>query len=90
MARPRESDKGLRGQAKLMTMGIDPRQLPDDVLLRELGQLHQTRTDTLLHGSDDALTHHTVRTKELEDEYLRRYPRRHVSPERLRSGARAR
>jgi len=73
-----------------MAMGIDPRNLPDDVLLRELGQLHQTRTDTLLHGSEDALERHTSRTAELEAEYLRRYPRRHVNPERLRSGARAR
>jgi len=73
-----------------MTMGIDPRVLTDEDLLREIGQLHQTRTETLLHGSDDALEHHTTRTRELEGEYLRRYPGRHIDPERLREGARQR
>ena len=73
-----------------MTMGIDPKSLSDEDLLRELGQLHQTRTETLLHGSDDALENHTIRTRELEAEYLRRYPNRHIDPERLREGARQR
>ncbi|MFI7442379.1 DUF6158 family protein [Nonomuraea indica] len=71
-------------------MGIDPRDLDDDDLLRELRQLHTTRTDTLLHGSDDALARHTSRTNELESEYLRRYPERDVDPGRLREGARQR
>ncbi|GAA2278489.1 hypothetical protein GCM10010149_22560 [Nonomuraea roseoviolacea subsp. roseoviolacea] len=74
----------------MTTMGIDPRDLSDDDLLRELRQLHATRTDTFLHGSDDALARHTSRTNELESEYLRRYPERDVDPERLREGARAR
>ena len=73
-----------------MTMGLDPSALTDEDLLREIGQLHQTRTETLLHGSDDALRHHTARTGELEGEYLRRYPGRHIAPERLREGARRR
>jgi hypothetical protein len=73
-----------------MTMGIDPKSLSDEDLLRELGQLHQTRTETLLHGSDDALENHTIRTRDLEAEYLRRYPNRHIDPERLREGARQR
>ncbi|WP_113705275.1 DUF6158 family protein [Nonomuraea lactucae] len=74
----------------MTTMGIDPRELGDDDLLRELRQLHATRTDTLLHGSDDALARHTSRTNELESEYLRRYPERDVDPGRLREGARER
>ncbi|MDF5755738.1 DUF6158 family protein [Spongiactinospora sp. TRM90649] len=71
-------------------MGIDPRELPDEDLLRELRHVHETRTDTLRHGSDDALDNHTVRTRELETEYLRRYPEREIDPERLREGARQR
>ncbi|MER6948101.1 DUF6158 family protein [Nonomuraea sp. NPDC000554] len=71
-------------------MGIDPRELGDHDLLRELRHLHATRTDTFLHGSDDALATHTSRTNELESEYLRRYPERQINPERLREGARQR
>jgi len=71
-------------------MGIPPAELDDDDLLREMTHLHETRTQTLLHGSMDALVAHTARTQALEDEYLRRNPDRQVDPERLRSGARAR
>ncbi|NUR83449.1 MAG: hypothetical protein HOY71_05090 [Nonomuraea sp.] len=71
-------------------MGIDPRALTDDDLLRELRHLHQTRTETFLHGPDDALARHTSRTNELETEYLRRHPVRDVDPGRLREGARTR
>ncbi|MFJ2029092.1 DUF6158 family protein [Streptosporangium sp. NPDC087985] len=73
-----------------MTMGIDPRDLIEDDLLRELRHLHATRTDTLLHGSGDALANHTTRTEELEQEYLRRHPERDIDPGRLREGARRR
>ncbi|MQA83945.1 MAG: hypothetical protein GEV03_04745 [Streptosporangiales bacterium] len=72
-----------------MRQGVDPRELSERDLFRELEHLHVTRTDTLLHGSEDALENHTARTIELEEEYLRRYPERHIEPERLRSGARA-
>jgi hypothetical protein len=65
-------------------------ELDDTDLLRELGQLHETRNDTFLHGSDDALQHHSTRMTELEAEYLRRHPERQIDPERLRSGARER
>ena len=64
--------------------------LAEDDLLRELAHLHETRFETLRHGSDDALAAHTARTRELEDEYLRRHPEREVDPQRLRSGARER
>ncbi|MET7335199.1 DUF6158 family protein [Nonomuraea sp. NPDC005650] len=74
----------------MTTMGIDPVQLSDEDLLRELRQLHTTRSDTFFHGSDDALAVHTSRMNELESEYLRRYPDREVDPNRLREGARQR
>jgi len=74
----------------MTTMGIDPAQLSDDDLIRELRQLHTTRTDTFLHGSDDALARHTSRTNELESEWLRRNPERDIDPNRLREGARQR
>ncbi|GGP79066.1 DUF6158 family protein [Streptosporangium pseudovulgare] len=73
-----------------MTMGIDPKDLSEEDLLRELRHMHETRTETLMHGSDDALANHTTRTGELEQEYLRRHPERDVDPERLREGARQR
>ena len=71
-------------------LGVDPERLSDDDLQRELLRLHETRNETLRHGSDDALDAHTTRTAELESEYLRRFPQREVDPERLRSGARSR
>jgi len=74
----------------MTTMGIDPAQLSDEDVVRELRRLHATRSDTFFHGSDDALEHHTARTSELEAEYLRRFPDREVDPARLREGARQR
>lgn len=71
-------------------VGTNPRALDEKDLLRELGQLHVTRHETFLHGSDDALRAHTRRTAELEDEYLRRHPGREIEPGRLREGARQR
>jgi Family of unknown function (DUF6158) len=70
--------------------GVDPRDLSDDDLFRELESLTETRVTTLRHGSDDALERHTSRLAELEAEYLRRFPQREVDPDRLRSGARLR
>jgi hypothetical protein len=70
--------------------GVAAADLAEDDLLRELRQLHQTRHDTFLHGSGDALRTHTRRMAELEDEYLRRHPEREVDPDRLRSGSRER
>jgi hypothetical protein len=70
--------------------GVPAGQLDDADLDRELAHLHETRNDTFLHGSAQALDHHTQRMAELEDEYLRRHPERDVDPERLRAGARAR
>jgi Family of unknown function (DUF6158) len=73
-----------------MTLGIDPADLTDDDLMRELGHLYETRMDALRHAADQALDEHTRRTAQLEEEYLRRFPEREVDPERLREGARAR
>ncbi len=72
-----------------MSKGIPGTDLSEPDLLRELKHLHQTRSDTFLHGSADSLVTHTARMAELEDEYLRRHPEREVDPRRLRSGARA-
>lgn len=70
--------------------GIDAGGLPDDDLGRELEQLHRTRHETFLHGSDDALSAHDERTQALEREYIRRHPNRQVDPGRTRDGARQR
>ncbi|GAA4876684.1 DUF6158 family protein [Actinomycetospora straminea] len=68
--------------------GRDPRELDEESLLTELEHLHETRHVTFRHGSDDALAAHDRRTRELEGEYLRRYPQREVDPARTRAGAR--
>jgi hypothetical protein len=67
-------------------VGIDPVELTDEDLIRELRSLHRTRLDTLRHGSDPALANHLRRTAELETEYLARHPGREVDPSRLRDG----
>ena len=67
-------------------VGIDPAELSDDDVIRELRSLHRTRLDTLRHGSDPALANHLRRTAELETEYLARHPGREVDPARLRDG----
>ncbi len=63
--------------------GVSASELSDEDLFRELGSLHRTRLETLRHAPDDALAVHHARTAELEDEYLTRYPRREVDPQRL-------
>jgi hypothetical protein len=68
--------------------GVPASELDDADLLRELRHLHETRHDTFLHGTEDALANHTQRTAELEVEYLQRYPERSVDPGRTREGAR--
>jgi hypothetical protein len=73
-----------------VSQGVEPGQLTDEELLQELESLHDTRHRTLLHGSDDALAHHTTRQQELEQEFLRRNPQRDVDPGRTREGARQR
>mgnify|MGYP007031683645 CR=1 FL=1 len=70
--------------------GIPPTALADDDLERELAHLHETRHEVFLHGSAQALDHHTQRMADLEQEWLRRHPERQVDPQRLRAGARTR
>jgi len=76
--------------AGLPLEGVPAAELAEEDLIRELAELHRTRNDTFRHGSDQALERHTERQTELELDYLRRFPDREISPERLRSGARAR
>ena len=71
------------GTAEAGDAGIRAGQLDELELRRELENLHRTRNDTFLHGSDQALERHTARTAELEEEYLRRYPEREVDADRL-------
>ncbi|MFI6264636.1 DUF6158 family protein [Micromonospora sp. NPDC051006] len=65
-------------------LGVDPAELTDEDLIREMHSLHRTRLDTLRHASDSALANHLRRTAELETEYLARHPGREVDPSRLR------
>jgi hypothetical protein len=69
--------------ADVFSIGIDPAELGEDDLLRELSSLYRTRMSTLRHGPDSALANHFKRTAELETEYLARHPGREVDPSRL-------
>lgn len=70
--------------------GIPPTDLPDEDLRREVKHLHETRHDTLLGGSEDALEAHTRRMLALEQEFLRRFPAEGApDPLRTRAGSRA-
>ena len=71
-------------------LGVPPSDLSEQDLRRELQHVHETRHAAFLHGSDDALDAHTRRTADLEAEFLRRFPRREIDPDRLREGARQR
>lgn len=73
-----------------METGVPAELLDTEDLLRELASTHRTRHETLRHGSEQALEHHTSRMAELEREYLRRFPEREVDPQRLTEGARER
>lgn len=53
--------------------------------MRELEHVHSTRHEALRHAPNDALVNHTRRMRELEAEYLRRFPRREIDPHRLRA-----
>ena len=64
--------------------GVSARELDDSALERELEHLHETRHETFLNGSADALQAHTERMLELEEEYARRFPDR-TQPDQLRT-----
>jgi hypothetical protein len=69
--------------------GIEPTALADDDLRRELKHLHDTRHDTLVGGTDDALEHHTKRMLALEAEFVNRFPQESgPDPRRTRAGSR--
>jgi len=69
--------------------GIDPTDLSDEALRRDVLHLHETRHETMLNGSEDALDHHTERMLELEAEFLRRFPVEGApDPLRTRAGSR--
>lgn len=63
--------------------GVDPAELAEEDLFRELGSLYRTRLAALRHGPDAALNNHLERTAALETEYRVRFPRREVDPSRL-------
>lgn len=70
--------------------GVSPKELGDDDLAREVTRLHDTRHETFLHGTEDALEAHTRRMLALEQEFLSRFPDRSVpDPLRTRAGSRA-
>jgi hypothetical protein len=66
------------------TRGVPARELDDPTLERELERLHETRHDTFLNGTADALAAHTERMLELEEEYARRFPQK-TAPDLLRT-----
>jgi hypothetical protein len=69
--------------------GIEPSDLSDEDLRREMAHLHETRHDTVLDGSEDALETHTSRMLSLEQEFLRRLPEEGApDPRRTRAGSR--
>ncbi|HEY0536043.1 MAG TPA: DUF6158 family protein [Actinoplanes sp.] len=70
-------------QADVFETGIDPAELADGDLFRELSSLYRTRLSTLRHGPDAALANHFKRTAELETEYMARHPGREVDASRL-------
>jgi hypothetical protein len=70
--------------------GIPAADLSDDDLDREVAHLHETRHETFLNGTEDALETHTRRMLELEAEYLRRFPDRAApDPARVRAERRS-
>ena len=72
------------------TKGVSPSKLEDEELRQELDQLYRTREDTFLNGSEQALEEHTHRMFELENEYLKRFPREtRPAAQRTRAGARS-
>jgi hypothetical protein len=70
--------------------GLDPRQLDDAALERELRYLYATREETFFHGTRQALLNHTERMHQLEREYARRFPERtKAAALRTRKGSRS-
>ena len=66
--------------------GIDPRELSDDDLVREVTHLHDTRHEAMRGAGESAFETHTRRMLALEQEYLRRFPE-DAAPDPLRTRA---
>ncbi len=56
--------------------GMPAQELSDEELERLGTYTHATRTWVLLHGTAEQFRHHTERMLELEQEYIRRHPKR--------------
>ncbi|MGH3437549.1 MAG: DUF6158 family protein [Sciscionella sp.] len=56
--------------------GVPARELSDAELERQGAQAHLTRNRIFLHGTAEQFRYHTDRMLELEQEYLRRHPKR--------------
>lgn len=56
--------------------GLPARELGDEDLERQGAQAHATRNWVFLHGTAEQFQRHTERMLELEQEYLRRHPKR--------------
>jgi hypothetical protein len=70
-------------ETDVFEIGIDPGELTEDDLFRELSSLYRTRLRALRHGPDAALTNHFRRTADLETEYIARHPGREIDSNRL-------
>jgi hypothetical protein len=55
-------------------LGVDPQQLENAALERELRCLYATRAETFVHGSRQARVNHTKRIPQLEQQYASRSP----------------
>ncbi|MGH3412115.1 MAG: DUF6158 family protein [Marmoricola sp.] len=58
------------------TLGRPARELDDEELEQQGRHAHETRNWVFLHGTAEQFANHTTRMLELEQEYLRRYPKR--------------
>ena len=86
----RRRPAGGKGTAMAGKFGLEPRQLEDAELERELRQLYATREETFFHGSRQALLNHTERMLQLEREYAHRFPERTKADAlRTRKGSRS-
>lgn len=56
--------------------GVPPHELSDAELEHQGTRAHATRHTVFLHGTAEQFRHHTERMLELEQEYLRRHPKR--------------
>jgi hypothetical protein len=57
-------------------LGRPARELSDEELEQQGRKAHETRNWVFLHGTADQFATHTARMLELEQEYLRRHPKR--------------